>query len=1080
MLMKSKPVFGSMPFGKRDARFLFVAYFDPNGIETIPQNIQAWQSLSRHELVLLNLWPGRPVGMRLPNGLRLEAFDGIIIHPTVSYSPQTVEHLDAALDPGLAAFDGVKVLMKQDEQVLAGRLAPLVRDKGFDIVMTCLAPAEQDKVYPRSVIGDCALVHVLTGYVSPGMRSGWKPLTRDIDLSYRGSIQPLEFGRLGFEKRGIGYDMSAALGRHPAIRFDISSRWEDRLSGTTWSDFLSRSNVVLGAESGANLFDFDGQVARWCCDYAARHQADDVSSFAYYKRADDEFLHTFEGNVHYAQISPRHFEAASVGAAQLLYAGEYSGIFKPNKHFFPLRQDLGNVDEAVDFLKDKAKQRQMADCAFDEIVLDRANWYEHFVSIADDALDAKLEAKWGRRRSSQGARKRPLAYVVAPHDPVLDPRIGWFASSLAKTHDVVVVGTYLYTEVGDGPSVETDAAGITRVRVERTRHGGAWLPSARRVREGQSEARALLAELVAYAAAPHDVLAERLGAEVAVSSELQRFRQLCLHMVNTSSALIGGLEQLGTPDVIIAADMDALFAAAIFGEENSCPVVYDAHEYWPYSMLDFQHWEIDFWQSIERRLCSKTALRLAVTPQLAQIMGEEYGCAFRSLPNAASLQEGALANLEDAFWRRRQDAPLRVLYQGAFAPGRGLEEAIRAWPMVKSGARLLLRGPDNPYRQQLIALARTLGVEARGVEFPAAVREHQLVEAALEADVGLIPYHPRFFAHRYCCPNKLSQLAAAGLPIISSRTEFVGKMITDSDIGYVTDIEKPEELAALVDSISTRRAELVLMGRKARGLFERQFNWDHLVAPVLDEIGKLRAEKPSRGPDLSWIERPRGGTIEPGDVEPLPSTVFGTRPSNDVADVGLGASIIASSPFHASPNDAGFVLREDDPNGYAAALTGTSLPHWFEVDLGQKRAVRKAAIIWYGPDRYATTYRMLSREDAGEPWELLFQAADNRTVDVHHAFEARWARFVRLEVSAFEGDPRLLIRAFRLATGGSVGSVRETPERTVASVPSSPGAPRPTSASRAAPAESIASRTATRIRRDVGRLARRFLAAIRR
>jgi hypothetical protein len=167
--MKSKPVFGSRPYGKRDAKFLFVGYFDPNGIETIPQNIQAWQSLSRHELVLMNLWPGRQ-GMQLPTGLQLDAFDGVIIHPAVSYSPRVVAALDSGLKLDLSAFDGVKVLMKQDEQVLAGQLAPLVRDKGFDIVLTCLPSAEQEKVYPRATVGDCMLIQVLTGYVSADMR----------------------------------------------------------------------------------------------------------------------------------------------------------------------------------------------------------------------------------------------------------------------------------------------------------------------------------------------------------------------------------------------------------------------------------------------------------------------------------------------------------------------------------------------------------------------------------------------------------------------------------------------------------------------------------------------------------------------------------------------------------------------------------------------------------------------------------------------------------------------------------------------------------------------------------------------
>lgn len=1015
--MKSRPVFGARPYGKRDAKFLFVAFFDPNGIETIPQNIQAWQSLSRHELVLLNLWPGRP-GMQLPRGLQLDAFDGVIIHPTVSYSPKVLVRLDSEIARDLAAFDGVKVLMKQDEQVLTGQLAPLVRNKGFDIVLTCLPPSEQEKVYPRASVGDCALIQVLTGYVSSGMREHPKAASRDIHLSYRGSIQPLEFGRLGYEKRGIGYDMAAALVRYPSVRFDISSRWEDRLSGANWHNFLVRSRAVLGVESGANLFDFDGEVTQLSTDFTARHRGEDPTGFQFYKRAHNEFLHRFEGNVMYAQISPRHFEAAAAGAAQMLYEGSYSDIFKPHAHFFPLRRDLANLEEAVDFLKDESRQRQVAERAFDEIIRNPIYWYENFVSIADDALDAKLDVKRRRRHRLRGLPSRPVAYVVVPHDPAQEPRIGWLASSLSKTHDVTIIGTYRSNQVGDRPTLETNADGIKLIRVERTRHDGAWLRSAAQLRGKMSVERGLLAELIAYSAAPHDVLADRLGAEIAKPSELQRFRELCRHIVNTSSALIGALEQLGKPDLIIAADLDGLFASTIFGEENSCPVVYDARKYWPYSVVDFQHWEIEFWQSIERRLCENTSLCLTVSPQLARVMSEEYGREFLSLPNAATRDEADL-DMDKVFARRLIDAPLRVLFQGGFAIGRGLEETIKAWANVRSGAKLLLRGPDNPYRQQIIELARSLGLEGRGVEFPEAVTEDQLIEAACDADLGLIPYHPGFFAHRYCCPNKLSQFAAAGLPIIASKTEFAGRTVADNGIGFTVDIDNPEEFAALVDSLPMRRAELIAMGRAARVMFERSFNWDHLIAPVLGKISDLRATTPSSGPDLRWIERSRPATVEPGDTQPPPSVLFGAKSwkrgllETNVATLESGASIVATSPFHPAPNDAEFVLRDDD-YGYAAVLSGAKLPHFFEIDLGSTRALKKAKFGWYDSERYAMDYKLLARIDRSEPWETIFEVAGNEATDVQHSFEPRWARFIRVEIDAFRGDPRLLIRSFRL------------------------------------------------------------------
>ncbi|WP_210497506.1 hypothetical protein, partial [Microvirga antarctica] len=161
------------------------------------------------------------------------------------------------------------------------------------------------------------------------------------------------------------------------LTIDISSRWEDRINGTAWFDFLGRSKVVLGVESGSNLFDFDGKVAAWCRTYEAENAGLDRDSREFYTKAHDAYLHRFEGNVNYAQISPRHFEAAVCNAAQILYEGTYSGIFLPNRHFFPLKRDLSNLAEALDFARDEARLKEFVDRTYAEVVLNPAYHYEH-------------------------------------------------------------------------------------------------------------------------------------------------------------------------------------------------------------------------------------------------------------------------------------------------------------------------------------------------------------------------------------------------------------------------------------------------------------------------------------------------------------------------------------------------------------------------------------------------------------------------------------------------------------------------------------------------------------------------------
>ena len=430
-MKKNSPILGTKPFWARDKRLLCASFYDPTGISTVIEYIWMLQALSRHMISVINLWPNHRGSVALPGGIQLDEFDGIIVHPTLSYSPQNLRNIDTELTRKLADYDGLKVLMKQDEQVSPTAFVEIIAEKKFDVLLTCVPKTEQEKVYPQARIGACDKVQLLTGYVSPMMREG-RRRKHLLDLTYRGSIQPLAFGRLGYEKRGIGYDVAEALA-DPDMKIDISSRWEDRVYGDLWFELLASSKAVLGTESGSNLFDFDKSVAAFCAAYEKRTHDVSPLSKEYYDRAHDEFLHLHEGNVNYAQISPRHFEAASTFTLQMLYEGEYSGIFKPHRHFVPLRKDLANLTEALEILRDERVRAQIVECAFEEVICSPQNSYESFVQLFDDCVNFGLEKKGGGktrrnpsdRKQSEEIRNsiswpavksplRPTAFLLAP------------------------------------------------------------------------------------------------------------------------------------------------------------------------------------------------------------------------------------------------------------------------------------------------------------------------------------------------------------------------------------------------------------------------------------------------------------------------------------------------------------------------------------------------------------------------------------------------------------------------------------------------------------------------------------------
>src|SRR5205085_11634879 len=106
------------------------------------------------------------------------------------------------------------------------------------------------------------------------------------------------------------------------------------------------------------------------------------------------------------------------------------------------------------------------------------------------------------------------------------------------------------------------------------------------------------------------------------------------------------------------------------------------------------------------------------------------------------------------------------------------------WQQVnRQKSALFLRGPDNAWRQRAIQIAADLGLLERSVYFLDAVSEAELVTAAAEADVGIVPYLPLAINERLACPNKLSQYLHAGLMVLANDLPYVRSVIDEAQAG---------------------------------------------------------------------------------------------------------------------------------------------------------------------------------------------------------------------------------------------------------------------------------------------------------
>jgi glycosyltransferase involved in cell wall biosynthesis len=490
-------------------------------------------------------------------------------------------------------------------------------------------------------------------------------------------------------------------------------------------------------------------------------------------------------------------------------------------------------------------------------------------------------------------------YVLAAHEPHLDPRIDWVAELACRFFDVTVIG------IGDTPPRVWEGKSAPAYKTEQLKLSsqGAmafcwalcrsfwarpkfWLGLTMSACAAIVIVPIQLLRTLYRVAVPGFVRSRLRRAVKAIFNSrwfpgsLRRSLQLIAHhfvrvsweirrrLAITAVTLHQGLHKMPRPDVIYCNDLDTVLAAVILKRTHGCNVIFDAHEFWSHMNPESVSWEEAIYRAYERELLRRVDCAFTVNHLLAEQMERLLGYHFESLPNCVPV-EGAwktppawapqITSVQSysAVDPRSVDAiaqgRVRFLFQGGFAAHRGLEELLQAWSHISSDkAVLFMRGRDNAYRAELVALASRLGILGKSVYFIEPVQEHDLVRAAAECDVGIIPYKAVTINYRYCCPNKLSQYMQAGLAIMTNSLDYVREIVERYECGVTYDVTSEGTIVAAANRLiedEVFRRTCQRQGKKMAGL---EYNWETLSRPLRSYFAQLA------GLDLSITEsRPR-------------------------------------------------------------------------------------------------------------------------------------------------------------------------------------------------------------------------------
>lgn len=818
----------------RPERFLLLCYFDHRNISTIYENIAYLQKLSKFEIEILNLY-GFNHPFNLPSCYNLNDYTGIIFHNALTYNVDTLLELDANLSIKFCHYNGIKIILKQDEQYKTSRTAQYIGDNHFDAIFTCLPESEWEKVYPKNIVGHVQFFQMLAGYVTPNLRqdiSAKFNYKRTIDVGYRGSLQPLEFGLLCYEKRSIGYNFLNAAQNSQFI-CDISSRWEDRFYGDDWFKFLCRCKAVLGVESGASIFDFNGEVTETVSKFKKQYPGSDEDPEYAVKLL--EQLKKFEGKVYHNQISPRHFEAAATKTLQIMFEGTYSGIFHPWKHYVPLKRDFSNFKEIETILHDEKRRTEIVENAYRDIIHSPRFWIEHFVEQFDKMIQDQLNKKtWVKASIKLPSFDQNYVNVLllCPHHPKQDPRISWIQKNSDQNLIIHVLALNAL------PDAETSITGnalsgytiIIPKLHSSVRNWKGFTSESSLTTPGIEEA--LFLEWV-YTLPKID--REKIFGIAAVSKNYgnddDETKELSLYFLNSAYSLLTYASKISGIKAIIACDLDTLLPAAILKSRFQIPLFYDAHEFWPDSCNYFVASSFQFWHNLEQKLIKNVDFAFTVTTNIAKYMSRIYRKQFEYLPNCEPI---TALNIFETTTNNKEKYSLKIatnevafLVQAVFTTGRGFELLINWWCHTDRKAKLFLRGPKGIERDNLITLASNSGLLNERIFFPDPVDESELVVAASCADVGIIPYEPSNLNNRYCGPNKLSQYMAASIPIFSNKLEYIESILKHGECGLVADFTNREDFINTVNKLTQNQELRKKLGQNAKTYFKNYYNWNN-------------------------------------------------------------------------------------------------------------------------------------------------------------------------------------------------------------------------------------------------------------
>lgn len=252
------------------------------------------------------------------------------------------------------------------------------------------------------------------------------------------------------------------------------------------------------------------------------------------------------------------------------------------------------------------------------------------------------------------------------------------------------------------------------------------------------------------------------------------------------------------PDVIHAHDLHPLAAAVGLARKTGARVVFDAHEIETERAPPLPPDRKQFIDAMERHLLAQVDHIIVCCESAADFYDRRYpGERPTVVMNAPRLEEGrGLSGVDVRTMAGVEPGTRLVVYTGGVGlEPRGVDKIVRAVALLPE-VHMAIVGPrkaaHDDWLKEIVAQTNA----ADRIHFLDPVPSEALVATIQSGDVGVCAFQDVTLNHRYALPNKVFEMAFAGLPLVVPNFPDMGRFVTDLEIGVTMDESDPVSIAA--------------------------------------------------------------------------------------------------------------------------------------------------------------------------------------------------------------------------------------------------------------------------------------------